>query len=133
RLSLDTSAAGTLTLTPADWPLHAQGLRAIHGAEMDLPILGAVAAVVGDVKALDNLRALVDKTPIGPNRPLAGAPRTQPDAFKVVDITVLTHIDPLQGADTGSGIVPTWYDTLVAWMKTNTPAGGVVVAVQKNP
>jgi hypothetical protein len=25
-----------------------------------------------------------------------------------------THIDPLEGADTGSGIVPTWYDTLVA-------------------
>ena len=34
--------------------------------------------------------------------------------------------------DAGGGIVPRWYDTLTAWMKGNTPAGGVV-AVQKAP
>lgn len=133
RLSGDAPAAGTLVLKPGDWPLDEQGLRATHGAEMDLPILGAVAGLVGDLKALDPLRALVKDVPIGAGRPLAGTPRTTTDAFRVVDITALTHIDPLSGADVGSGIVPQWYDTLTTWMKTNTPAGGVVIPVQKAP
>ncbi len=133
RLAGDTPAAGSLVLKKGDWPLDEQGLRAMHGAEMDLPILGAVAGLVGDVKALDPLRALVKDVPIGAGRPLAGTPRTAEDAFRVVDITALTHIDPLSGADAGGGLVPRWYDTLTMWMKVNTPAGGVVVAVQKAP
>ena len=133
RLSGDTPAAGSLVLKPGDWPLDEQGLRATHGAEMDLPILGAVAGLVGDLKALDPLRALVKDVPIGAGRPLAGTPRTAADAFRVVDITSLTHIDPLSGTDVGEGIVPQWYDTLTAWMRTNTPAGGVVIPVQKGP
>jgi hypothetical protein len=100
---------------------------------MDLPILGAVAALVGDVKALDPLRALVKDVPIGPGRPLAGTPRTAADAFRVVDITALTHIDAISGTDAGGGVVPQWYDTLTTWMKVNTPTGGVVVPVQKAP
>ena len=133
RLAGDAPAAGSLVLKPGDWPLDEQGLRAIHGAEMDLPILGAVAGLVGDVKALSPLRALVKSVPIGAGRPLAGTPRTAEDAFRVVDITALTHIDPLSGTDAGNGLVPQWYDTLTAWMKVNTPAGGVVVAAQKTP
>ena len=133
RLSADAPAAGSLVLKKGDWPLDEQGLRATHGAEMDLPILGAVAGLVADVKALDPLRALVKDVPIGAGRPLAGTPRTAEDAFRVVDITALTHIDPLSGTDAGGGIVPKWYDTLTAWMKVNTPAGGAVVAVQKAP
>jgi pimeloyl-ACP methyl ester carboxylesterase len=133
RLSGDAPAAGSLVMKPGDWPLDEQNLRATHGAEMDLPILGAVAGLVGDLKALDPLRALVKDVPIGAGRPLAGTPRTATDAFRVVDITALTHIDPLSGADVGGGVVPQWYDTLTAWMKTNTPAGGVVIPVQKGP
>lgn len=133
RLSGDAPAAGSLVLKPGDWPLDEQGLRATRGAEMDLPILGAIAGLVGDVKALEPLRALVKDVPIGAGRPLAGAPRTAPDAFRVVDVTALTHIDPLSGTDAGGGLVPQWYDTLTAWMKTNTPSGGVVVPVQKAP
>ncbi|MEO5731599.1 MAG: alpha/beta fold hydrolase [Byssovorax sp.] len=133
RLAGDAPAAGTLVLKPGDWPLDEQGLRATHGAEMDLPILGAVAGLVGDLKALEPLRALVKDVPIGAGRPLAGTPRSAEDAFRVVDITALTHIDPLSGTDVGNGLVPQWYDTLTAWMKTNTPSGGVVVPVQKAP
>lgn len=133
RLSGDAPAAGSLVMKKGDWPLDEQGLRAIHGAEMDLPILGAVAGLVGDLKALDPLRALVKDVPIGAGRPLAGTPRTAEDAFRVVDIIPLTHIDPLSGTDAGGGLVPQWYDTLTTWMKTNTPKGGVVVAVQKTP
>ena len=133
RLAGDTPAAGSLVLKKGDWPLDEQGLRAMHGASMDLPILGAVAALVGNVKALDPLRALVKDVPIGPGRPLAGTPRAAEDAFRVVDITALTHIDAISGTDAGGGLVPQWYDTLTTWMKVNTPAGGVVVAVQKAP
>jgi len=133
RLSADAPAAGTLVLKPGDWPLDEQGLRAMHGAAMDLPILGAVAGLVNDVKALEPLRALVKDVPIGPGRPLAGKPRTTEDAFRVLDITALTHIDPLSGTDAGGGIVPQWYNALTTWMKVNTPAGGVVVSAQTAP
>ena len=101
---------------------------------MDLPILGAVADLVGDVKALDPLRALVKDVPIGAGRPLAGTPRTAGDAFRVVDITALTHIDPLSGADAGGGASsPSGTTRSTTWMKVDTPSGGVVVAVQKAP
>jgi pimeloyl-ACP methyl ester carboxylesterase len=133
RLSLDAPVAGTLVMKKGDWPVDQENMAAVHGAEMDLPILGAVAGLVGDVTKLDKFKAMVAKVPIGPGRPLAGKPRTDGDAFKVVDITKLTHIDPLSGADSGGGVVPQWFDTLVAWMKTNTPSGGVVVPVQKAP
>jgi len=131
RLALDARAASTLVLKAGDYPLDDEGMKAIHGASMDVPIMGAVARLVGDLSALDKLRGLVSAVPIGSDRPLAGAPRTDPDAFKVVDIIELTHIDPLSGTDAGGGVVPTWYDSLVGWMKKNTPAGGVVVPIQK--
>jgi pimeloyl-ACP methyl ester carboxylesterase len=131
RLSLDAQAAGTLVLKAGDWPYDKQDMRAMHGATMDLPILGAVAGLVGDTKALDALRKLVADVAIGPDRPLAGKPRTDPDAFAVIDITQLTHIDPLAGTDKGSGVVPKWYDSLASWMTKNSPTGGVVIAAPK--
>ncbi|MEO7331820.1 MAG: alpha/beta fold hydrolase [Minicystis sp.] len=131
RLALDTAAAGTLVLKKGDWPLDQEGMRAIHGAALDLPIFGAIAGLVHDPKAIDKLRTLVANVPIGPNRPLAGKARTDADAFKVLDIHDFTHIDPLSGTDVGRA--KDWYDTLATWMKTNTPAGGIVVAVQPSP
>jgi pimeloyl-ACP methyl ester carboxylesterase len=130
RLSLDAAAASTLVLKEGDWPLAKYGIRAKHGASMDLPIFGAVAGLVGTTEALAKLRALVETVPIGPGRPLAGTPRTSEDAFKVLDIIALTHIDPLSGSDSGSGLVPMWYDELVQWMALNTPQGGASIAVQ---
>jgi hypothetical protein len=131
RLSIDAEAAGTLTLKAGDWPLDKFALRAMHGASMDLPIFGAVAGLVGDLKALDTLRALVQNVPIGPGRPLAGKDRTTPDAFVAYDIIKLTHIDPLSGTDDGRAEVSSWHDALNTWMSTNSPAGGAVIAVQK--
>jgi pimeloyl-ACP methyl ester carboxylesterase len=130
RLSLDTNAASTLILKEGDWPLAKHGIRAMHGASMDLPIFTAIAGLVGTTDAASKLRALVDMVPIGPGRPLAGTPRTDERAFKVLDIIPLTHIDPLSGSDTGGGLVPMWYDALAGWMTTNTPPGGVAVPVQ---
>jgi pimeloyl-ACP methyl ester carboxylesterase len=127
RLPLDAQAASTLVLELGDWAFDKYGLRAMHGASMDLPIMGAVAGLVGDTAALDPLRALVQDVPIGPGRPLEGTPRTDPNAFAVVDITSFTHIDPLSGTDATDGYVTKWYDTLVAWMSKNSPSGGVVL------
>ncbi|MCK6586200.1 MAG: alpha/beta fold hydrolase [Polyangiaceae bacterium] len=129
RLPLDAAAAKTLILKEGDWPLTKYGLRAMHGASMDLPIFGAVAGLIGTTDALAKLRALVDAVPIGPGRPLAGTPRTDENAFKVLDVIALTHIDPLSGSDSGGGLVPMWYDSLVQWMTTNTPPGGVTIPV----
>lgn len=127
RLSLDAPAAGTLVLKPGDWPYDKHGMRAIHGASMDLPILGAVAGLVKDVAALEPLRALVAEVPIGSGRPLEGAPRTDPDAFRVLDISQMTHIDPLSGTDDGQADTTKWYDSLTSWMTKNSPDGGVVI------
>jgi hypothetical protein len=129
RLSLDAQAAATLVLKTGDWPLDKFALRAMHGASMDLPIFGAVANLVGDTTALDKLRALVQNVPIGMGRPLAGEPRTNPDAFFVLDVIKLTHIDPLSGTDDGKAEVSLWYNEFNAWMAKNSPSGGVALTV----
>lgn len=130
RLSLDTRAAGTLVLDQQDYPLAEQDLRAIHGASMDMPILGAVAGLVGTTAALNPLRALVASVPIGAGRPLAGRDRSDADAFRVVDITVMTHIDPLSGTDAQGSLSQSFYDELVAWMLVQSSAGGTSVPIQ---
>lgn len=133
RLSLDANVASTLVLKQGDWPLDKYGIRAMHGASMDLPIFVAIAGLVGTTDAAVKLRALVDAVPIGPGRPLEGAPRTDEAAFKVLDVSSLTHIDPLSGSDTGGGVVPMWYDALVDWMAKSAPPGGASIPVQKSP
>ena len=131
RLAQDGPIASTLVLGPGDFAYDLYGMRAVHGAKMDLPILAAAAGLVPNPASWDNLKALVADVPIGPGRPLAGTPRTSEDAFHVFDVSELTHIDPLAGADTGSGKVSAWYDALVAWAAKHSPAGGVSVPVQK--
>ncbi len=128
RLSLDAQAASTLVLKTGDWPMDNYGLRAMHGASMDLPVFGAIANLVGDLTALDKLRALIANVPIGSGRPLEGQPRTNPDAFFVLDVTKLTHIDPLSGTDDQKGDVSKWYDSLTTWMTKNSPSGGAMLA-----
>jgi hypothetical protein len=134
RLSLDAPAAGTLVLAATDWPLSAYGLRASHGKQMDLPILAAAAALVGkghgDTSGYDALRAMVAAVPIGPGRPAAGTPRTQPEAFSALGYPELTHIDPLMGADTTVSKSRAFYDELHRFALRNTPAGGVVIDPQ---
>jgi pimeloyl-ACP methyl ester carboxylesterase len=130
RLSQDGPIASTLVLKQGDWPYDLYGMRAIHGDTMDLPILAAAAGLVPDPASWDKLRALVQGVPIGPGRPLAGTPRTDEDAFKIIDVHQLTHIDPLSGTDAGGGLVPGWYDALVAWARKNTPGGGATIPVQ---
>ena len=133
RLSLDAPAAGTLTLKPTDWPFQQYGLRASHGAALDLPIFVLASALVGkgkgDVTGYDRLRALVDKVPLGPGRPHAGLPRTDALAWKAVGYPQLTHIDPILGADTPVSQASAWYAALRDFVLTHSTPGGVVIPV----
>lgn len=131
RLSLDGPIGSTLVLKPGDFAYDLYDMRAVHGATIDLPILAAAAGLVPDPESWDKLRALVADVPIGPDRPLAGTPRTSEDAFKVIPVEELTHIDPLSGADTGAGLVSSWYDELVGWATKHTPDGGAAIPIQK--
>jgi hypothetical protein len=103
------------------------GLRARNGAAIDLPIFGAAFRLVGTASAFDKLRALV--APIGAGRPLAGRPRTDPDAFLTTEYRDLAHIDGLVGADIPGGAASAFYDDLVAFARKQTADGGVVIPV----
>jgi len=101
----------------------------MHGKELDLPILAVPAGLVKEASAYDALRALVAAQPIGAGRPLAGTPRTSPDAFRVAPQPTLTHIDPLVGADRGA--VKAFYDDVAGFLVKNAPDGGVAVPIQR--
>lgn len=115
RLALDSGVVGSLNIQDDDWRAK-YGLRAKHGAEIDLPVLGFAAALTGSASRFDKLKAMLP--PIGAGRPLAGTPRTDPKAFSVIEHPEFTHIDPLQAADVGDGRA--WYDALAEFVKRNT-------------
>lgn len=137
RLTLDTPTAATLTMNEADWPVAGYGLRAMHGAKMDLPVLALATQLVGkgngDPRAFDGLKTLLTPVPIGPGRPLAGTARSKPEAFTVLIDEQLTHMDPLLGADLAGSRVQAFYQALSQFVKQNSPAGGVVVQVAPSP
>ena len=133
RLTLDAVVAATLTMNETDWPVASYGLRAMHGAKMDLPVLALATQLAGkgsgDPRAFDGLRALLTPVPIGPGRPLAGTPRSRSEAFAVMADDKLTHIDPLLGQDRAGSRVQAFYQALADFMKQSSPTGGVVVHV----
>jgi dienelactone hydrolase len=102
RLSLDLAAVAGLDVAPEGWRWE-RGLRAADGAEMDAPIL-AVAAGLQGVGGFETSRQRA--APLGEGRPNAGAIRDDPKAFRVIDATSLTHLDPLTGADGEGNPVP---------------------------
>jgi pimeloyl-ACP methyl ester carboxylesterase len=137
RLTLDASFVGSLNIAESDLRTT-YGLRARHGAALDLPILALAAQLTLDplvagapqtAKSYDKLRAMVAANPIGAGRPLAGTPRSDERAFQVRLAPGFTHIDPLAAADVGRG--KEWFDALAAWVRANTAAGGVVIPVRE--
>jgi hypothetical protein len=137
RLALDAQFAASLVIADDDWRAT-YGLRAKHGAEIDLPLFAFAAQLTTDAAdatdpkkprtahGYDALAALLAKNPIGGGRPNAGTPRTDPKAFSVRIDPSFTHIDPLMAADTGDGAA--WFDAIAAFVKANTTKGGVVIA-----
>jgi hypothetical protein len=129
RLAVDASAAGSLVITDDDWRSATYGLRARHGAAIDVPIFAAAFRLVGTASAFDKLRVLV--APVGAGRPLSGRPRTDPDAFLAKEYRDLAHIDGLVGADLPGGAAAAFYDDLLAFVRKQTPDGGVTVPVMR--
>jgi hypothetical protein len=84
--------------------------------------------VVAKPGAYDKLQALLP--PVGPGRPSAGKPRTDPDAFTVMQQPTLTHIDWIVGTDAAGSPVTAWYDALVAFALKQTPPGSTTVPIQ---
>lgn len=133
RLALDSGNVGSLNLQADDWRAK-YGLKARHGAALDLPVLAFAASLTADkvevgkepsASAYDKLRAMLTQ-PIGAGRPLAGTPRTDARAYRLIVQPQFTHIDPLQAADVGEG--KAWYDELATFIRNNTPKGGVAIA-----
>ena len=131
RLPVDAAAAGSLILEDGDWRSAIYGLRARHGAAIDVPIFAAAFRLVGSASAFDKLRALV--APIGAGRPLAGRLRSDPDAFLAKEYRDLAHIDGLVGADLPGGAAAAFYDDLLAFVRKQTPEGGVIVPISPSP
>lgn len=118
RLAVDLAACAGLSAPGAGWEADF-GLRCRGGAAMDAPVL-AIAAGLRDVASYDASRAR--GAPIGSGRPGAGASRDTDAAYRVVDVTFMTHIDPLTGADTEVNVVP---EEVLAFIAANAEPGTV--------
>ncbi len=97
RLSLDASALGDMSFAAGAWQVR-EGIRAMHGREIDVPVLGVAAALTGSAAVYDRVRSRVAST-VGADLPAAGANRSDARAFRAVHVPRMTHIDPISGAD----------------------------------
>lgn len=97
RIALDVSALGDMNLPPTAWQV-AQGLRALHGRAVDVPVLGIATALVGSAEAFTAMRARLAPT-VGDDLPAAGATRSDPRGFEALFVPGMTHLDPLSGDD----------------------------------
>lgn len=102
RLSVDLAACGGLAVASDGWEAS-YGLACSSGAAMDAPVL-AIAAGLTTVEGYEASR--LRAAPIGEGRAHAGATRDSADAYRVLDATFMTHIDPLTAADTDRNEVP---------------------------
>ncbi|MDO9017734.1 MAG: hypothetical protein Q8S73_04270 [Deltaproteobacteria bacterium] len=100
RLSLDASIVGDLRLAADSWQVR-EGVRAIHGASVDVPVLAIAAGLVGRANAFEGMRARVAPT-VGADLPAAGADRMSERGFRALLVPGMTHLDPLTGADDGT-------------------------------
>lgn len=118
RLSLDLAACGGLAIPETGWQADS-GLRCRAGAQMDAPVL-AFAAGLRSVASYEASRAR--GAAVGAGRPAAGATRDTDAGYRIVDVTFMTHIDPLSAADTDANPVP---EEVLAFVGANAEPGTV--------
>jgi hypothetical protein len=118
RLTVDLGACGGLAAPSGDWQ-EDFGLRCRAGAAMDAPVL-AIAAGLRDVASYESSR--MRGGAVGAGRPNAGATRDTDAGYRIVDVTFMTHIDPLTGADTEANVVP---EEVLAFVEANAEPGTV--------
>lgn len=95
RLTTDVAALGNLRLARDSWQVQ-NGIRAMHGADIDVPVLGIATALVGRAEAYDRVRDRVAPT-LGMDLPNGGAARSTELAYRATFVPRMTHIDPLSG------------------------------------
>lgn len=101
-------------------------MKAVHGREIGAPVLVEAAAILeGDVTRYEKLRALLPS--VGEGRPLSGATRSVSEGFQTVAHPEFSHVDPVAATDVAGSSAAQWFDTLVDFVKRNTPEGGVVL------
>lgn len=122
RLPMDLGAVGGLAIPEDGWQATL-GLRAFDGALMDAPVL-AIAAGLRDVASYEASR--MRGAPIGAGRPHAGTPRTEELAYRIVDATFMTHIDPLSAPDSPANPVP---DAILAFIEEHAGPGTTSAAL----
>jgi pimeloyl-ACP methyl ester carboxylesterase len=99
RLSLDAGVVGSMNIAEDDWRTK-YGLRARHGADIDIPVLAFAASLTAENggKRYDKLKAMLSKA----------------KSYQFILRPEFTHIDPIQAADVGEG--KTWYDELYGFV-----------------
>lgn len=128
RLTLDATVTTTLNVREDDWRWTAYGLRAKHGAAIDVPVYAAAFSLLGSVEPFQAFKKLLP--PIGAGRPLAGKPRTDRDAFREDAFVGLSHLDGIIGVDVEGSDVRRFYEAVIDHGRKATPPGGVVVDVR---
>lgn len=105
RLPVDVAALGSMRHASDAWQVR-NGIRAMHGATIDVPVLGIATALVGRATAFDAMRARIAPA-LGADLPNAGATRDRDVAFRGMFVPRMSHIDPLTAdADHPDNTVP---------------------------
>lgn len=123
RLPTDVAALGNLRHGADSWQVR-NGIRAMHGGAIDVPVLGIGTAFVSRASAFDAMRARVAPT-LGADLPNAGLARTDERAFRATHVPGMTHIDPLS-ADGENPANPVPGEVLTFALRATT--GAVTVA-----
>jgi hypothetical protein len=94
RLALDLRAVSGLDVPEDDYRAE-NGLTAFDRELVDAPVLALAAGLLGP-RGYDNLSMRMAPE-VGAGRPNAGALRTEPEGLRIVDLSALSHIDPVSG------------------------------------
>jgi hypothetical protein len=96
RLPIDIAAVAGPDVPEDGWQAKL-GLRAFDRELVDAPVLAIAAALVGS-SGYDTLATRLGPT-VGTGRRHEGASRTEELGLRVVDLSALSHLDPVVGAD----------------------------------
>lgn len=116
RLPIDLAAVAGLAVPEDGWQA-ALDLRAFDGAAMDAPVL----AIAAGLRSVASYEASRDRgAPIGAGRPNEGLERSDERAYRIVDATFMTHIDPLSAPNSDANPVP---EAILAFITANVGPG----------
>jgi hypothetical protein len=121
RLPLDIAAVAGPDIAEDGWQA-AEGLAAFDRELVDAPVLAIAAALVG-AAGYDTLPSRMAPE-VGPGRPNAGTTRAEELGLRTLDLSHLSHLDPLTGVDTDAN--PTARE-VARFVSEHVAAGTIVV------